>query len=70
MRRVRVESRSNRAVSESLQNSRDLRYFHGGHEDFDANSADEVISEIGLVLVVMLGAVLAINMALVALHIG
>ena len=34
------------------------------------NSADEVIGEIGLVLVITLGAVLAINMILLALHIG
>jgi hypothetical protein len=42
--------------------------------DFDdranPNSADDVIGEIGLVLVIILGAVLAINMMLLALHIG
>ena len=36
----------------------------------EANSAEEVIGEIGLVLVVILGIVVAINMVLVALHIG
>jgi hypothetical protein len=34
------------------------------------NSADEVFGEVGLVLVVVLGVVLAINTVLVALHIG
>ena len=42
--------------------------------DFDdranPNSADEVIGQIGLVLMITLGAVLAISMMLVALHIG
>ena len=35
-----------------------------------ANSADEVLGEVGLILVVVLGLVLAINMVLVGLHIG
>ena len=43
-------------------------------DDFDdttnANSSDEVLAEIGLVLVIILDIVLAINMMLVALHIG
>lgn len=42
--------------------------------DFDdranLNSADEVIGQIGLVLLITLGVVLAINMMLVVLHIG
>ena len=36
----------------------------------NANSADEVIGEIGLVLIVILGIVVAINVALTALHIA
>jgi hypothetical protein len=35
----------------------------------DSNSPEEIFGEIGLVLVVVLGVVLAINMVLVALHI-
>jgi hypothetical protein len=42
--------------------------FRGGGSA-DPNSAEEVIGEVGLALVVVLGIVLAINMALVALHI-
>lgn len=34
------------------------------------NSADDVLGEIGLVLVVVLGIMVAINMVLIALHIG
>ena len=36
----------------------------------NANSADEVIGEMGLVLVVILGIVVAINLALTSLHIS
>jgi hypothetical protein len=36
----------------------------------NTNSPYKVISEIGLVLAIVLGAVLGINMMLVALHIG
>ena len=36
----------------------------------DSNSAEDVIGEVGLALVVVLGIVLAINVALVALHIS
>ena len=35
----------------------------------NSNSPDEVLGEVGLVLVIILGIVLAINAALVALHI-
>jgi hypothetical protein len=45
-----------------------------GHDvqpaDQNANSFEEVIGEIGLVLVVILGIVVAVNMVLVALHIS
>jgi len=44
--------------------------FVADYESDDANSAEEVISEMGLALVIMLGVVLAINMVLVAIHIG
>jgi hypothetical protein len=36
----------------------------------DSNSPDEVFGEVGLILVVLLGVILAINMALTALHIA
>jgi hypothetical protein len=36
----------------------------------NSNAADEVFGELGLILVVVLGVVLAINVMLVALHIG
>jgi len=35
----------------------------------DFNAPDDVLGEVGLVLVVILGVVLAINAALIALHI-
>jgi hypothetical protein len=38
--------------------------------DQSTNSAEEVIGEIGLVLVVILGIVIAFNMVLGALHLG
>jgi hypothetical protein len=39
--------------------------------DFDsANAPEEVFGEIGLVLVIVLGIVVALNMILVGLHIG
>ncbi|HEY2445468.1 MAG TPA: hypothetical protein VGI20_07000 [Rhizomicrobium sp.] len=34
------------------------------------NSAEEVLGEIGLILVIILGIVLSINMVLVAMHVG
>jgi hypothetical protein len=36
----------------------------------NANSSDEVIGEIGLVLIVILGIVVVVNIVLVALHIS
>jgi hypothetical protein len=36
----------------------------------NSNSANEVFGELGLILVVVLGVVLAINMMLVALHVS
>ena len=41
------------------------------HEDLPhtANSVDEVLGEIGLVLVIVLGIVMAINLALTGLHV-
>jgi hypothetical protein len=70
MRGIRVRTRHNEASPGINRETR--RYEDHGQEqyDLDANSAEEVISEIGLVLVVMLGIVVAINMALTALHIG
>jgi hypothetical protein len=63
-----------RAHSESRERHRklsrsqlELNRSHGG---IDRHSADEVISEMSLVLVVTLGAVLAVNMVLLALHVG
>jgi hypothetical protein len=44
-------------------------HFEHGSDD-KANSAEEVIGEIGLVLGVILGIVISINMVLVALHIS
>ena len=39
-------------------------------DEGNANSADEVIGEMGLVLVVILGIVVAVNLVLTSLHIG
>lgn len=69
MRSIRIRSSDDGAGSKT---SRTNRFDYLGREQhgLDANSAEEVISEIGLVLIVMLGIVLAINVALTAMHIG
>ncbi|HTT82592.1 MAG TPA: hypothetical protein VMF67_03845 [Rhizomicrobium sp.] len=62
---MRVRSH-NRADRERLRGETSL----GGRHDLAENSAEDVIGEIGLVLVITLGAALALNMILLALHIG
>ena len=65
----RIRSCHDETGRDNSQTDRSFENF--GCEEFDrTNSADEVIGEVGLVLVVMLGIVVAINMALTALHIG
>jgi len=49
---------------------RDARSDHSDSAPASSNSPEEVFGEIGLVLVIVLGVVLAINMVLVALHIS
>jgi hypothetical protein len=69
MRSIRVRSSHDGVGRQNNLTNRGLDYIGQQQHDLNANSAEEVISEIGLVLVVMLGIVLAINAALVALHI-
>ena len=69
MRSIRVRGSHDGAARKNGQTNR-FDYLGREQHDLDANSAEEVISEIGLVLVVMLGIVLAVNSALIALHIG
>jgi hypothetical protein len=45
--------------------SRNWRY-----EPANSNSPEEIFGEVGLVLVVILGIVLAVNMLLIALHVS
>jgi hypothetical protein len=70
MRSVRFRTRHDEAGSGNTRRNRRYEHFDREQNDLEANSAEEVISEMGLVLVIMLGAVLGINMMLVALHIG
>jgi hypothetical protein len=65
-----ASARGRKKEAEREFQDRHFDRFRGEHADIDANSADEVISEIGLVLVITLGVVVAMNMILVALHIG
>jgi hypothetical protein len=70
MRQVRVRDRHDRADWEDLPEDLGLECFRNGYDELVENPAEEVISEIGLVLVITLGAVFAINVALAALHVG
>jgi hypothetical protein len=70
MHSIRVQRLQDAARQENGNTERRFDALDWEQYDADANSADTVISEMALVLVIMLGAVLAINMALIALHIG
>ena len=70
MRRARLCDRHDRADWEDLPEDRGFECFRDGYDELVESPAEEVISEIGLVLVITLGAVFAINVALAALHVG
>ncbi|MGH6878974.1 MAG: hypothetical protein ACREHV_16570 [Rhizomicrobium sp.] len=70
MRSLRARGSGNRQDQEFLLEDLELVRFRADRESCDGNSAGEVVSEMGSLLVIILGAVLAINMALVALQIG
>lgn len=70
MRNLRVRTRHDGAGPGITRGNRRYEDHDREQHDLEANSAEDVISEIGLVLVIMLGVVLAINMALTAMHIG
>ncbi|HEX4079851.1 MAG TPA: hypothetical protein VHX61_13370 [Rhizomicrobium sp.] len=65
-----ARNRQNGQHQEFLHEELEFDRFGGDYESPDADAADKVISEMGLVLVTVLGVVLAINMVLVAFHIG
>jgi hypothetical protein len=54
----------------STRYARDLQPRQWESDIANSNSTEEVFGEVGLVLVIVLGIVLAINMVLVALHIS
>lgn len=47
-----------------------LRVRNWRYEPANSNSPEEIFGEVGLVLVVILGIVLAVNMLLIALHVS
>jgi hypothetical protein len=50
--------------------SADVRSRNWSNEPANSNSPEEIFGEVGLMLVVILGIVLAVNMLLIALHIS
>jgi hypothetical protein len=70
MHSLRAPDGRNGWNQEFLEEDHEFDRFGGDLENPGANAADKVISEMGLVLVIILGVVLAINMVLVAFHIG
>lgn len=61
--RTRYEGRAE-SWFEGLEEPKDRSFPDNG-----ANSVDDVVGQIGLVLVIILGGVFAINLVLIALHI-
>jgi hypothetical protein len=64
-----ARERRNGRYQEFLEEDQEFDHFADDESRY-VNSAAKVVSEMGLTLVIILGVVLAINMVLVAFHIG